>query len=271
MTKIKIGVIGCGTIGSVVAEKIVKDYNETAELFAISDVNADSTKALITKIGSLTTQILDVDTLIKNVDIVVEAAYAESVPSIVSAVIKQGKKILVMSVGGLYNNENLFDEAKKTGAVIYIPTGAIAGLDCIKAANKADLETVKLITRKPPQGLKGAPYIVKNNINLDSITEETVIFEGYAKDAVTAFPKNINVAAALSFAGLGFEKTQVIIMTSPNYTKNSHEIIATGSFGTLTTKTENVPSPNNPKTSYLAVLSAVASLDNILSNVRVGT
>lgn len=269
--KIKIGVIGCGTIGSVVAEKIVNDYSEKAELFALSDVNEENAKKLISKTGAVNTKILSVDDLIDNVDVVVEAAYAQSVKAIVSKVVQQSKKVLVMSVGGLYGNENLFDEAKSTGAVIYIPTGAIAGLDCIKAANKADLKSVKLITRKPPKGLIGAPYIVNNNIDIESIKEETVIFEGYAKDAVTAFPKNINVAAALSFAGIGFEKTEVVIMTSPSYTKNSHEIIATGSFGTLTTKTENVPSPNNPKTSYLAVLSAVAALDNIFSNIRVGT
>lgn len=271
MTKIKIGVIGCGTIGSVVAEKIVSDYKQRAELFAISDVNVENAEALIAKCGTPKTQILDVDSLIDSVDVVVEAAYAESVKGIVSKVISQKKQVLVMSVGGLYGNENLFAEAEKNDAVIYIPTGAIAGLDCIKAANKADLESVKLITRKPPQGLIGAPHIIKNNIDIENIKEETVIFQGFAKDAVTAFPKNINVAAALSFAGIGFEKTEVVIMTSPTYTKNSHEIVAIGSFGTLTAKTENVPSPNNPKTSYLAVLSAVAALDNLLSNVRVGT
>jgi aspartate dehydrogenase len=176
-----------------------------------------------------------------------------------------------MSVGGLVKDKSIFSLAEEKGSRIYIPTGAISGLDCVKAAKVAGIDSAMIITRKPPKGLAGAPYILENNIDLEAIEKETIIFEGTAKEAVSAFPKNINVAAALSFAGIGIERTRVRIMASKEYKRNSHEIVIEGVFGKMTAKTENLPSPQNPKTSYLAVLSAVATLEGILGNIKVGT
>ena len=127
-----------------------------------------------------------------------------------------------------------------------------------------------MTTTKPPKALEGAPYIVKNKINLNTITTKTIIFEGSALEAVDAFPANINVAASLSIAGIGAEKTKVKIVADPNTGKNMHEIVVEGVFGKLTTSTENLPSPNNPKTSYLAVLSAISMVKKIVGNVKVG-
>jgi aspartate dehydrogenase len=179
---------------------------------------------------------------------------------------------MIMSIGGLLANLALFSLAKKKKCRVILPSGAICGLDGIKAASIGGIKKVTLTTRKPPQGLKGAPYVVKNNIDLDSITDEKVIFEGTAEEAVRGFPKNVNVSAMLSIAGLGPQKTRVRIITAPQYTRNMHEIEVEGKFGRLVTRTENVPFPDNPRTSFLAALSAVATLKQILDDtIKIGT
>ena len=156
------------------------------------------------------------------------------------------------------------------GIDIYLPSGAISGLDGLKSAMMAKVKSATLTTRKPTAGLKGAPYIKEKNIDLDSIKKETVIFEGTAEDAVKGFPQNVNVSATLSMCGLGPKNTKVRIVTSPDYTSNTHEVEIEGDFGRLKTVTENVPMPTNPKTSYLAALSAIAVLSDIISSSRIG-
>ncbi|MBA7660637.1 L-aspartate dehydrogenase [subsurface metagenome] len=176
-----------------------------------------------------------------------------------------------MSVGGLLGNEDLLDLAKKKDCKIYLPSGALAGLDGVKSASVGRIDSITLTTRKPPEGLKGAPYIIRNKIDLDAIIKETVIFEGSANEAVEGFPKNINVSAALSLAGIGAEKTRVRIIADPNLKRNIHEVEVKGEFGRLVSRTENLPSPKNPKTSYLACLSAIATLKGIVSSIKIGT
>ena len=133
------------------------------------------------------------------------------------------------------------------------------------------LTSVRLTTTKPPAALEGAPYIIEKGLRLAEFTGETVIFEGTARDAIRGFPQNVNVAVTVSFAALGLDQTQVRVITGPGITTNSHELVVEGAFGRMVTRTENVPSPQNPKTSYLAVLSACAMLNEILNPVKVGT
>jgi len=176
-----------------------------------------------------------------------------------------------MSVGGLLGNEKLLDSARLKGVKVYIPSGAICGIDGLKAASIGRIDTVVLTTRKPPRGLEGAPYLKEKNIDIGRIKEETVIFEGTASEAMAGFPKNINVSAVLSLAGIGASKTLVRIVTSPDYKGNTHEVEVSGEFGRIITKSENLPSKTNPKTSALAVMSAIAALEGALSSVRIGT
>jgi len=269
--KLKIGIIGCGTIGFQLAEAIEKRFSHQARLFALCDSNTGMAESL-RAISLSKPKILSIDELIKESDLVVESAKAEIAYEIAHKSIKAGKDIMLMSVGGIlaYADE-LFSLARDRQCHIYLPSGAIAGLDAVKAAGIAKIEKATLVTRKPLEGLRDAPYLAKKRIDLSKITKETVIFEGRAADAVGAFPKNINVCAALSLAGIGAEKTTVKIVTSPEYTANSHEIELEGDFGILLTRTVNIPSPTNPKTSYLASLSAIATLKNILDVVKIGT
>lgn len=263
MQKLNIGIVGCGAIGSKIAEAIMKDFSDSAELAAVYDVEPE-------KVSYKNLSAASLEDLIKKSELVIEAASANASYNITKQVLQAKKDILVMSVGGIVERDDLFALARENNCNIYIPSGAIAGVDAIKAAKIGKIKAVQLTTRKPPTGLKGAPYILKKNINLDSIKEPTVIFDGSARLAIVSFPKNVNVAAILSMAGIGLDDTKVKIVTSPSYTRNSHEIEIEAESGTIRTYVENVPSPDNPKTSYLAVLSAIATLKQVLGSVKLG-
>lgn len=269
--KIRIGIIGCGTIGSEIARAVDRDFQSEAILIAISDLDASKTETLRKKLLSKPL-IVDIDNLIEKSDFVIEAASAGISNEIAKKSLTLKKDVMIMSVGGIIKNYTvLFDLARNLGCKIYLPSGALCGLDGIKASALGKIYKVELTTRKPPVSLAGAPFIQKNKIDLDKITSETTIFEGSALEAMEGFPANINVSCVLSIAGIGPQKTTVKIITSPEYKRNTHEIVLEGEAGRIITRTENVPSPSNPKTSYLAVLSAIATLKQILGPAKVGT
>ena len=267
--KTRIGIVGCGTIGAALTKACLERFSEKSDLVGLSDLDEKKieklSKELSKDIASLT-----IDELIEKSDLIVEAASPEVVPELARKIIDQDKSFMAMSVGGFIGSEDLLKAAESRGVKIFLPSGALCGLDAVKSAGST-IESATLITRKPPKALSGAPYIVKKGIDLESIKKETIIFEGSAKEATKGFPKNINVSAALSLAGIGSERTRVKIIASPEFKGNSHEIIIEGDFGELRAKTDNRPSPTNPKTSFLAVLSAIATLESILKSVRVGT
>ena len=171
-----------------------------------------------------------------------------------------------MSVGKLLDRRDVFELAKRHHKQILIPSGAVAGIDAIKAASLDKIKSITLTTRKPSIGFKENAYIKEQKIRLDTIKEETLIFEGSVTEAVKHFPQNINVAATLALAGGDKNKVTVRIMTSPKYKTNSHEVVAVGAFGRMTSLTENVICPDNPKTSYLAVLSALQTIHHFVHN-----
>ena len=266
----KIGLIGCGTIGREIATAIDRGTIEM-ELTALSDISAPQAEALKKDLKNFSPKILDKEDLVRISDLVVEAASKDAVPELLKLCIEHGRDILIMSMGGLLGQEDLLKQAAQKNISIYRPSGALAGLDAIKAAKIANIKSACLTTTKPSKGLEGAPYIKEHGIILADIKEKKIIFEGSASEAVKGFPKNVNVAALLSMAGLGPEKTKVIIIADPNAARNCHEVEVEGDFGKIITRTENLPSPNNPKTSYLACLSAVATLKSITASLKIGT
>jgi aspartate dehydrogenase len=267
---LKIGVIGCGVIGGEICKAVDAGQVE-AELVGIGDIDLRKAQALVRSLRRAVPVLPQTD-LIQAADLVVEAASKAVAPGIIREALSRAKDVLVMSVGGLLECvEEVVALAKRSGRRIYVPTGAIAGLDAVKGAMAARVSKVTLTTRKPPQGLEGAPYVVEHGIDLAGFTEPTVIFTGSARTAIAGFPANVNVAAALSLAGLGADRTAVRILAEPGSTRNIHEIEAEGDFGKLFVRTENVPSPTNPKTSYLAALSAIALLRRITAPLVVGT
>lgn len=267
--RIRLGLIGCGTIGTVIAKAVAERFAPSVKLNGICDEDKDRAAALRESL-SMDVPVVRLGRLIKTNDIIVEAASPTVVPEVVRRAVLAGKDVMVMSSGGLLGHTDIFEKASRKGVRIYVPSGALCGLDGVKSASMAGVSSVTLTTRKPPKGLEGAPYIVRNKIDLSMIDGEVVIFDGTAEDAVKAFPKNINVSATLSLCGVGAKDTRVRIITSPKYKDNVHEVEVIGVFGRLVARTENVPSPNNPRTSYLAALSAVAMIENIISGKRIG-
>ena len=267
---LRVGVIGCGTIGAEICQAIDRGLVE-ATLAGISDIDAPRAHALSQGLGTRP-PVLSQGEVIGASDLVVEAVSRAVAPSIIAECLERGRDIMVMSVGGLLERaEEFVALARQQGRRIYVPTGAIAALDAVKGACVASVSRVTLTTSKPPRGLDGAPYVVQNRIDLAVLQKPTVVFAGSAREAVPAFPANINVAAALSLAGIGPDRTQVRIVADPTSDRNVHEIEAEGDFGRLTVRMENVPSPHNPKTSYMAALSAIALLRRITAPLVVGT
>lgn len=258
---LKVGVVGCGAIGKEICRALDEGRIE-ARLQAVCDVDEGAAQRLAQSL-STRPRIASLDELLSMVDILVEAANAKALKEILFKAMGAGKDILVMSVGGLLDLPDVFEKARKAGCRIHIPSGAIAGLDGVRSAKVGQIRSARLTTRKPPRGLAGAPYVLGHAIDLESIKEERILFEGPAREAVKGFPANVNVAAALSLAGIGPDETVVRIIADPKSELNVHEIEVQGEFGRLFTRTENVPSPTNPKTSYLACLSAIATLKGI--------
>lgn len=267
----RVGIVGCGAIGSKIAEAITRDFRQSAKLSALYDIDLNKAGKLAGILNKKNIVASNLKALIEKSGLVVECASAKVSAGVAMQALGCGRDCLILSVGGLLGRPDIFTLAKKKNRSIYIPSGAIAGIDGLKAHKLAGIKKVTLITRKPPQALKGSPYILKNKIDLDSIKEETRIFEGSASEAVLGFPQNINVAATLSLAGIGKEKTKVKVICSPDYSGNTHEIEIESSAGKTFIRCENEPSPDNPKTSYLAILSAIATLRQIFEAVKIGT
>ena len=268
--KLKVGIIGCGTMGRAIAAACQKDLFGSIELAALCDIDEEKALALA-KTLKRRVPVLGMSELIKKSALVVEAASASISAKVLSSCLSAKRDCLIMSVGGLVGREKLLIGATAAGVRVYIPSGAISGIDGLKSAMTSQVTSVTLTTRKPPKGLTGAPYLKENCIDLSKIEGETVIFEGSAEEAVKGFPQNVNVSAVLSLAGIGAKKTKVRIVTSPEYVGNVHEVEIVGASGRITTRTENLPSATNPKTSALAIFSAIATLKSAASSVRIGT
>jgi aspartate dehydrogenase len=259
----KIGLIGGGNIGRFLLQSInTNRLLADSKIVGIYTRNPKSAKQLATQFDMEVYE--DIESLLQSkVDLVVEAATVEVVKQNAAAILSSGKDLVLSSVGALSDLkfvQSLERICKANGKKIHLPSGAIGGLDVLKAAkSNGELLSVSIITRKPPQALPGAP-----------LDKEHVLFEGSARDAIELFPKNINVSIILSLAGLGPDKTRVKIISDPSIMKNSHCIVAKGSFGELSIKVENDPMPNNPKTSYLAALSVLSSLKNRDAVIQVG-
>jgi aspartate dehydrogenase len=269
---IKVGLIGCGTIGRELALSCRKRFSEEVTLDSIADTDLARARKLQKELKGPKPRILPVDELIRHSDLVIEAASMQTVYDICKKTLSQGKDVMVMSVGGILGREReLFKLAKTHRCCLYFPSGGVVGIDGLKAAGIGKIHRVLLTTRKPPQGFEDAPYVIKHGIKLTGLKQEKVLFEGNAVAAVKGFPKNINVSATLSLAGIGAKKTKVRIIATPLMLVNVHEVYVVGDFGSFYTRTENFPSEQNPRTSRLAILSAVATLERILKNVKIGT
>ncbi len=262
---LKVGIIGCGAIGTVLAKALDRGEAGDARLVTLFDAdrkNAESLRATLSHHVHVADGIGEI--LSEKLDLVIEAAAQEAVRQYGVKILSSGKSIIIMSVGALLDDEllsRLVSAAKGTNASIYVPSGAVLAVDALKAARVGRLKSVTLTTRKPPASLG-----VKGNLKAPK-----VIYSGGAAEAVRRFPQNVNVAATLSLAGLGKAETKVVVIADPKTKRNTHELSVEGDFGSFTARIENVPFPENPKTSYIAALSAVRLLRNLTDTLKVGT
>ena len=252
----KVGIIGCGAIANIITTSIVPEDNDI-EIAYFFDKDIERAENLASLAGGVA--VLDFDDMLNNVDLVLECASPTSVKQLAPKVLKKGKDMIVMSIGAFMDTE-FYDEvlkiAKDNGAKIHLPSGAVVGLDGIKAVAKFGLKEVSLVTRKSPKSLG------------KEIDEEEVLFEGKASQAVKEFPLNINVAATISMACN--RDIDVKIIVDPKVNRNVHEITAKGDFGEFKTTTMNYPCAANPKTSMLAALSAIRLLKSFNETISVG-
>lgn len=269
-TGLKIGIIGCGAIGTNVAMSIDRGMMRGVRVVALSDRNQERAKVLSRRLRSHP-PVLDMNGVITYSDLVVESAHRSVVPELLKKIVQRGKSLLVMSTGGLIGQERLLEAARKRRCLIAIPSGALLGIDGVKAAAFLPIRKVVLTTRKPPRSFEGAPFVLRNRIRLGGIRRERLLFRGNVKQAVKEFPQNINVAATLGLAGVDPRRFEVRIIADPRSKRNSHEVTVVGPLGKFSVRCENVPSKENPKTSRLAIFSALATLKALLDPVRVGT
>ena len=264
MTKAEqgIGLLGCGAIGRGLAVAVDEGKVPGAALVAVFDQDADAANGLAQRLSSSPIAAASFDDLVNadGVDLVAEAASQAAVRGYGEAALSHGKDLLVMSTGALLDGgllSRLSDLAHEKGCRVYAPSGAVGGIDAIRAARN-ELEEVTLTTRKPPETL--VDVAASPDAPAGAVTSAQVVFEGNALEAVKRFPFNINVASVLSLAGIGPERTRVIIIADPEAGGNIHEVYARGRSGTLRFTMENVPHPDNPMTSHLALLSAIETL-----------
>ena len=266
--ELRIAVAGLGAIGTRVVEALDRGIDGLV-LTAVSVQNPDKHRS---RLASLTRPpaVLPIEALVDVADTVIECAPSKLVRSIVAPFVSKGKTAIVLSAGALLDHEDLIELAQQNGGQIVVPTGALIGLDAVTAAAVGKIHSVRMVTRKPVRGLAGAPYIVENNIDIEHITEPLKIFDGSAREAAKGFPANVNVAAALSLAGIGPDRTTIEIWADPALTRNIHRIEVDSDSARFSMSIENIPS-ENPKTGLITALSVIACLRKLRASLRVGT
>ena len=262
-----IGIVGCGAIGKALV-RAVADGKLQVQIAGITSRTEESAREFLASVAAPPVW-LPLGELINRSDMLVEAAGGAVVPGLAQAAFGAGKDLMVISVGALLDHPEIIERSRATGCRLYVPSGAIAGLDGIKSAVVGAIRHVTHTTRKPPAGLDGAPYLVERGISLAGLENEKEIFSGSAREACRGFPANVNVTAAVSLAGIGPDETRVRILAVPGLERNCHDIDVEGEFGKLHVHIENVPS-ENPKTGKLTALSIIRAIKDAIDPVRIG-
>jgi aspartate dehydrogenase len=265
----RVAIAGFGAIGKVVAEAIDRGIDGLA-LAAVSA--RDTARAEQAMAGfAHPVPVLPLARLWEEADIVVECAPAALLRDIAEPVLAAGRTVVVLSCGALLDNFDLVELARRQGGRILVPTGALLGLDAVQAAALGEIARVHMITRKPPNGLDGAPYLVEHGIRVAGIDQALRVFTGSAREAARGFPANVNVAAALAMAGIGPDRTTIEIWADPAIDRNLHRIEVAADAAHFSMQIENVPSEDNPKTGRLTPLSVIALLRKLSGPLAIGT
>lgn len=266
--RLTVGIAGLGAIGMEVAKRLDAGI-PGLKLAAVSARDAKAAAARL-KAAGIKTSVVALPELARRADIVVECLPAAQFRTVAEAAIKRRRILVPLSAGALLANFDLVARANKTGARIIVPTGALIGLDAVRAAAEGEIRSVRMVTRKPPAGLDGAPYLTARGIAVAGLAAPKKVFEGSARDGAAGFPANVNVAAALSLAGIGPDRTTLEIWADPGLTRNTHRIDVDADSARFSMTIENVPS-ENPKTGRITALSVIACLKGLVETLRVGS
>lgn len=268
-SELAVAIGGFGAIGQAIAARL--DQGEPGlKLVAVSardQAKAEANMAAFRK----KVPVLPLGQLADHADIVVECAPAAVFREVAEPALAQGRIFVPLSVGALLVHDDLAELAERTGGRIVVPTGALLGLDAVRAAAEGEIESVTMVTRKPPDGLAGAPYLKEHGIDVSSLSAPQKIFDGSAREGAKGFPANVNVAAALSLAGIGPDRTRLEIWADPGVTRNVHRIKVEADSARFEMTIENVPSGENARTGKITALSALAALKGLVSAVKIGS
>jgi aspartate dehydrogenase len=266
----RVALLGGGTI----ARLVLKHRGPGVEIVALAGRGPNSRGAALAREFSVPYVVGRDALLAARPAVVLEAASHEAVREHLVPLLQAGASVVVLSAGALADDAlRVAAEraATESGALFYVPSGGIGGLDALKTACLAGVEAVSIRVAKPPAAWKGIPYVEKLGVDLDALRAAKTLFEGPARQGVPHFPQNVNIAAVLALAGLGMDRTRLEVVADPALLLNTHTIRVSGAAGRMTVVLENVPAPENPKTSWLACYSALAAVEALRSRVRFGT
>ncbi|MDB5803753.1 MAG: aspartate dehydrogenase [Betaproteobacteria bacterium] len=265
----QVAIGGLGAIGAVLAKKLDEGI-PGLELAAVSGRDLAKAERFVATLKK-PVPVLPLNKLAEAADIVVEAAPSSVMDQIAIPTLTAGRWLVMSSVGALMRSPHYIDLAREHGGRIFCPTGALIGLDAMLAAREGIVHSIKMVTRKPPGGLEGAPYLVENNISVTGLTAPKLVFSGTAVEAIKGFPANVNVAVALGLAGIGPDKTNIEIWADPGVDRNTHSIAVDADSARFTMMIENIPSAENPRTGKITALSVIALLRKMAAPLSVGT
>jgi aspartate dehydrogenase len=270
MAPLRVAVAGLGAIGLQVARRL--DAGDIPGLVLAAAAARDQGKARRQLDGfRAPVPLLPLDQLPSEADVIIECVPPAHFLDVAEPSVRAGRIFMPLSVGALLEHMHLVDLARESGARIVVPSGAILGLDALRAVAEGGVSSVRMITRKPPAGLAGAPFLTERGISVEGLREPLQLFSGSARDAVRGFPANLNVSVALSLAGIGPDKTEVEIWADPTVTRNTHTIVVRSDSSDLTMTIENIPSDENPRTGRITALSVLASLRRLTAPLVIGT
>src|SRR5215470_5055151 len=268
MSVTRVAVAGLGAIGRVLARKLADGMPGLA--LACAAVRDHAKARTWLEAERISCPLVEPEDFPSHADLAVECAPASVLERICRPMLEAGKQVMVLSAGALLPRPELIELANARGGQIIVPTGALLGLDAVSAAAEGRIHSVRMITRKPPGGLAGAPYLIANGISVEGLNEAKRVFIGTAREGAAGFPANVNVAAALSLAGIGPDRTMMEIWADPSVDRNCHSVEVDSDSARFTLAIENTPS-ENPKTGRITALSVVAALRKLKTPLRIGT
>lgn len=271
MAELRVGIAGLGTVGLPVARWL--DAEGAALGLRLAAVSANDKVRAAERLADLGTPppVVDVPEVVEAADVVLEGLPPELFADVAYPAVERGRIFMPLSVTQLLDHWGLVDRARETGARIVVPTGALIGFDAVRAAAKGTVESVTMITRKPPRGLQKAPFVKEQGLDLMSLTEPMKLYEGSVRDAASKFPANVNVAVALSLAGVGPDDTRYQVWADPGVDRNTHDIEVEADTARFSMRIAVVPTEENPATGRIVAPSVMACLEGLVSPLKVGT